>query len=82
MELVFTAVCDLVDRQSEVDLITVQNRLRERGTLDECGGTEYLMQLIETVPTTAHIEHYANIVQDKATRRRIIEVASSIREKA
>ena len=68
----FLALATLSARSEPVDLITLQEELRKRGKLESCGGTEYLMALVNSVPTSSNLEYYAAIVQDKAVRRRII----------
>jgi replicative DNA helicase len=75
---VFTALQHLAEADEPTDLITVQEELRKRGKLDDCGGTEYLMALVDAIPTAANIEHYAKIVRDKADRRRMIAAANEI----
>ncbi len=77
-EEIFDALSALAIRDEPPDLITVQEELRKRGKLEDCGGTEYLMALVDSVPTSANIEHYAKIVLDKATRRRLIADATEI----
>jgi hypothetical protein len=66
---IFDALTCLFDRDSPIDLITLQEELRSRCKLEECGGTEYLMALVESVPTAANIDHYARIVADKSFLR-------------
>lgn len=69
---VFLALIAQFHRDEPVDLITTQEELRKRGKLEDCGGTEYLMALVESVPTAAHVEHYARIVARKSEQRRVI----------
>lgn len=73
-EHVFTALKSLSERNERNDIITVQEELRKRGKFEECGGTEYLFTLVNKVPTAANIEHYAQIVKEKADRRRVISL--------
>lgn len=75
---VFDALISLAERDEPVDLITLQEELRKRGKLDDCGGTEYLMALVESVPTAAHIEHYAKIVERKSILRKLISAGTEI----
>lgn len=74
----FSAIVSLFQRGEPVDLITVQDELRNRGQLDEVGGLTYLTSLINLVPTTANAEQYALIVEQKATLRRLQAVARRI----
>lgn len=79
---VFDALKSLRERDEPADLITLQEALREHGKLEDCGGTEYLMALVESVPTAANIEHYAAIVRRKAKFRKHIAFGSEVIGKA
>ncbi len=71
---VFLAILELLSSSGrQVDVITVSDQLRRRGTLDAVGGLPFLMELAEIVPTSAHAVHYARIVREKSVLRRIIE---------
>ncbi len=71
---VFLAILELLGSSGrQVDVITVSDQLRKRGTLDAVGGLPFLMELAEIVPTSAHAVHYARIVREKSVLRRIIE---------
>ncbi|MDB4898166.1 MAG: replicative helicase [Firmicutes bacterium] len=74
----YTAVIAIFNRGEPVDLITVQDELRKRGHLDEVGGLTYLTTLINMVPSTANVQQYAIIVEQKATLRRLQTVARKI----
>jgi replicative DNA helicase len=80
--LVFEAMLDLTSKREPVDLVSVSNRLEEKGHLDAVGGRAALAALTNAVPTSGHIVHYAHIVQKKATLRRLSEAAGSISELA
>lgn len=75
---IFNALAALSAAMEPADLITLQEELRKRKKLDDCGGTEYLMTLSMTVPTAANIEHYARIVEQKALLRRLMAAGSEI----
>ncbi|MGQ9455987.1 MAG: replicative DNA helicase [Armatimonadota bacterium] len=75
---IFDCLATLAERDEPADLITLQEELRRRGKLEECGGAEYLMALVDTVPTAANIEHYARIVEQKAILRRLIAAGMEI----
>lgn len=74
----FEAITALAQRDEPVDLITVQEELRNRDKLESVGGLPYLTALFDTVPTASNVEFYAKIVQDKATLRRLIEASLEI----
>lgn len=68
---IFKAMRALMNSNRPIDLVTVKLELIERGTLSQVGGEDYLVQLAEFVPSPASAVHYASIVQDKATLRRL-----------
>jgi replicative DNA helicase len=75
---VFETILELVNGETghQVDVITVSEALRHRGTLDGVGGLPFLMELANLVPTAAHALYYAQIVREKALLRRVIETGS------
>jgi replicative DNA helicase len=75
---VFDALCALYDRNESADLITVAEELRKRGHLESVGGSAFLTRLIDSVPTAANVEYHSNLVMEKATLRKLIEVATEI----
>lgn len=77
-QIIFDALVSLAERNEAVDIVTVQEELRARGQLDAVGGTEYLMALIDSVPTAANLEYYAHIVEEKAILRRLIDACAQI----
>jgi len=68
---VYEAITDLFEQGEPVDLITVTDRLQERGRLDDVGGASYVTSLLEAVPTAANVEYYVRIVQRHSLRRRL-----------
>ena len=77
-EIVFDALVDMRDRSDPVDLVLLREEITKRGLLDRVGGVEYLVALVEGVPTAANAEYYARIVRDKAILRELILVGLSI----
>lgn len=75
---IFEAMWDLAERSEPVDLVTLSDTLRTRHQLDQVGGVSYLATLADIVPTTANVEYYARIVEQKAILRRLIEATSRI----
>ena len=69
---------DIYSIGKEIDMITVTEQLRLRGTLERIGGTQNLATLIDNVPTTSNIENYVKIVEEKSTLRNLIRVANDI----
>lgn len=76
--LIYSAMLDLYEARQPIDLLTLSNRLDEIKELDKIGGAAYLTELVEQVPTAAHVAHYAQIVAHKATLRRLIGAAGEI----
>jgi len=75
---IFQAIITLYDANKPVDLITLTHELRKRRKLKETGGRVYLMNLLESTPTAANLEYYARIVLEKATLRKLADVATGI----
>jgi len=69
---IFSAIVELFDKREPIDLITVTEVLKQKDALDKVGGSAYLAELVNMVPTAAHIESYARIIKEHATRRRLI----------
>lgn len=78
--VIYDTILDLYERHDPIDILTLGNRLDEKSALQAVGGRSYLIELSNMVPTSAHIAHYANIIQKKATLRRLLSAASSITE--
>ncbi|MBR5235786.1 MAG: replicative DNA helicase [Clostridia bacterium] len=76
--LVFAAMQALFNRDVPVDLVTVSEELTIQEQLAAVGGVEYLAYLASTLPTTANLKQYIDIVQDKALLRRLIHASGDI----
>jgi replicative DNA helicase len=75
---IYDAILQLFDRGEPVDSVTVAELLRKENKLDAVGGSVYITDLINSVPTSANVEHYAKIVEEKATLRRLIDAGTKI----
>lgn len=75
---IFSAMASLFQQSKPIDLITVSEELRKHSQLEDIGGVSYLTQLTTSVPTAAHIEHYAKIVKEKSLLRDLIHSSTSI----
>jgi replicative DNA helicase len=80
--IIFEAILTLYERDEPVDILTVQEQLKSQGDLEAVGGTPYIIQLTEAVPTPASVEYYARIVEEKAILRRLIDASNQIRAMA
>lgn len=75
---IYKAVVDLYQARKNVDLITLSDKLKSDGLLEHVGGVTYLSSIIDFVPTSANVEHYAQIVKEKGVLRRLIKNATTI----
>lgn len=75
---IYEAVQQLYERHSPVDVLTLSDQLKASGFLDMVGGGSYLTELTNFVPTAAHVQQYAEIVAEKALRRRLIQASQDI----
>lgn len=75
---IFGAIKSLYDKHNPIDVLTLANELRNTGLIDEVGGTSYLTELTNFVPTAAHVMQYAEIVSSKAMRRKMIKASQDI----
>jgi replicative DNA helicase len=76
--MIYAAMLDLYNSGSQIDVVTLGNRLNRGGKLAEVGGSAYMSELMNAVPTAAHVEHYARIVQEKARLRRLINLGVQV----
>lgn len=76
--IIFGAILDLYESRQPIDLLTLSNKLETVKELERIGGSAYLTELVDQVPTAAHVVHYAGIVSHKATLRRLIGAANAI----
>jgi replicative DNA helicase len=75
---IFEAIIQLFERHDPIDILSLGNRLEEQGLAQRVGGRAYLVELSNIVPTSANAKHYAEIVQKKATLRRLLNAAAEI----
>jgi len=75
---IYEAIKKLYEKHSPIDVLTLSNELKDNSFLDIVGGAAYLTELTNYVPTAAHVEHYAEIVSQKAIRRRLIKASQDI----
>ncbi len=74
----YDACFSLYQRNEGINQITVAHELAQKGRLEEAGGAAYLSHLISMVPTSLHVEHFAQIVSRSAVMRRLISAGSQI----
>jgi len=77
---IFKAITSLYDRGEPVDLITVTEALKKRGSLDKIGGPAYLSELSDSIGVAANVARYARIIIDRSILRRMISISATISE--
>lgn len=75
---IFEAIVNLYNRAEPIDIVTVKDELTSMGMFEKVGGLEYLVMLPDKVPTTANVEKYIKIVEEKSTLRSLIKTANEI----
>lgn len=79
-ELIFDAMLRLFEKQQAIDVLTVSTYLKNAKTLKKVGGAAYLSELVASVPTTAHVKEYSNLIKQAAIRRKLISFSALIAE--
>ncbi len=77
-QAIYAAIRALAQESTAVDLVTVDAELSRRGTLAGVGGSGYLVELVQYVPTTANVQYYISIVLEKSTLRQLIQASNAI----
>ena len=77
-QTIFDVVAEMFDKREGIDVITVQQRLKDRQLLEQVGGIAYLATLPDTVPSAANLTYYLNIVQEKFLLRQMIRVCTEV----
>ena len=80
--LIFQALLDLYEERKPIDIVTLKDELKKRKILTKVGGSAYLANLVNQVPTAAHVEEYGRIIKDNYTKRELISAAAKITESA
>lgn len=75
---IFEAILNLYNKNEPVDLITLAEELKRRGTLENIGGVTYLADLSSGVATTANTKYYCKIIEEKSTLRKLIKSCNEI----
>jgi len=77
---IFQSMYDLFSKSEPIDLLSLSNKLKEKKKLDQVGGSAYLTELVNSVPSASNLKHYAQVVQKKAVMRALIDVSNHIGE--
>ncbi len=78
--LIYGTIKELFEEKVDIDYTTLISKLETQDLLLDAGGADYILGLADTTPSTANLEHYLNIVKDKAVVRRMIETTKEISE--
>ncbi len=82
MMLVYEAILDLNNDNRAVDIVTLKSKLSDNGNLDVVGGVPILSKLAISVPTSVNAKHYADIIKEKSTLRKIIKINEEVMNEA
>jgi replicative DNA helicase len=77
-QCIFELLCEMYDGKEAIDLITLQQRLRDKGQLESVGGLGYLASLADAVPSAANLEYYIDIVREKSLLRKMIQTCTGV----
>src|SRR6185369_10634432 len=75
---IFDKMVKLAERGDAIDLVTLKEELNRAGELEEVGGPAYITALVDGVPRSTNVEHYARIIKEKSTLRNLIYSANKI----
>lgn len=75
---IYETLVEMYDKKEAIDLITVQQRLKDRQQLDAIGGIPYLASLADAVPSAANLEYYQNIIKEKFLLRKMIQTCTAV----
>ncbi len=77
-QTIFTALAEMYDKQEAIDIITLQQRLKDKQLLEQVGGLAYLSPLPDVVPSSANLSYYLDIVQEKYLLRKMIHTCTDV----
>jgi len=77
-KMIFETMLELVGKNEPIDFLTLSSKLKGKGLLEAIGGSVYLTELVNYVPSSANIMQYATIVHNKHLMRGLIEASEYI----
>ena len=80
--IIYETVMRLFEKRQPIDIMTVSNDLKEKGSLKDVGGSTYLSKLVDSVPSATNVGYYAKLVKEKKVLRDLIHASADISEKA
>ncbi|HYE29870.1 MAG TPA: replicative DNA helicase [Methylomirabilota bacterium] len=81
-QVIFDLLAEMYDKKEAIDLITVQQHLKDSGQLETIGGLAYLASLADSVPSAANLPYYLDIIREKYLLRRMIQTCTSVVSRA
>jgi len=81
-KMIFQAMLDLSNKNEPIDMLSLSTKLSEKKLLDNVGGSQYLAEIVNVVPSSTNVKHYADIVQKKYVLRSLIDAADYVSELA
>ncbi len=81
-QAIYQAISDLFNLNIPVDVVTLYDELVKQGVYEEIGGKEYILDIVNSVPTTENVRHYARIVSDRSHLRKLIQLCQEIENNA
>jgi len=79
-EKIYENILELYDKHQPIDVLSLTNKLKEKGLIQEVGGSSYLAELTNQIATASHVSHYTNIVKEKKVLRDLIKASAEITE--
>ena len=80
--VIYEAISKLWEKHEPIDILSVTSELKKTDALKDVGGAAYLTELVNSVPTSSHVLHYAKIVKEKRILRELINASAKITESA
>src|SRR6202142_2461681 len=77
-QTIFTMLAEMYDQREGIDVITLQQRLKDKQLLEQVGGIAYLSQLQDAVPSAANLSYYLEIVREKYLLRKMIQTCTDV----
>ena len=77
-KLIYKSMLALFEKTEPIDIVTVSNMLKDQGVIEKIGGYTYLINLTNIIPSTANVDYYARIIEEKAVLRQLIKVGMEI----
>lgn len=78
---IYSSILELYEKNQPIDVLTVSNKLKNREQLTEVGGSAYLAELVNFVPSASHVNHYAQIIREKKMLRELVSTSGDIVDK-